>query len=95
MFCCIGYNRLRGELIEKTIEMGMNVPVLIHPSAYLSPSAMMKQGTIVEPKAIVNANTVVNEGCIVSVGSIVDHDVILERYYHVNAGAICKEGSVI
>lgn len=95
VFCCIGNNKLRGALIEKAIEMGMKVPTLIHPTAYISPSATIKHGTIVEPKAIVNANTVVNEGCIVSVGSIVDHDVILEKYCHVNAGAICKAGSIV
>jgi len=29
------------------------------------------------------------------VGAIVDHDVVVEQCAHVNAGAICKAGSII
>lgn len=95
IFCCIGNNKIRGELLEKASEMGLTIPVLIHPSAYISPTAVIKAGTIVEPKAMVNANAIINEGCIISIGSIVDHDVVVEKYCHVNAGAICKAGSHI
>ena len=35
------------------------------------------------------------KGSIISVGAIIDHDVCVEEYVHVNAGAICKAGSVI
>lgn len=95
VFCCIGNNRIRGELLEKVMTLGLTVPILIHPSAYISPSAKIKAGTIVEPKAVVNANSVIEEGCIISVGAIIDHDVRVEQYSHVNAGAICKAGSHI
>lgn len=95
VFCCIGNNKLRGELVEKAMKMGFTIPVLVHPTAYISPSAVIKLGTVVETKAIVNANSVVNEGCIISVGAIVDHDVKVGRFCHVNAGAICNAGSSI
>lgn len=95
VFCAIGNNSLRGELIEKSIEAGFAVPVLIHPTAYISPTAVIDVGTVIEPKAIVNTNAKIGMGCIISVGSIVDHDVVIDNYSHVNAGAICKAGSVI
>lgn len=95
VFCCIGNNKVRGELFEKAMTVGLTVPVLIHPSAYISPSAVIKAGTIVEPKAIVNTNSIIEKGCIISVGAIIDHDVRVEQYSHVNAGAICKAGSHI
>lgn len=91
----IGNNHLRRELLEKLQAYGYGIPILIHPTAYVSRSAKIGKGTVVEPKAIVNASSQVGEGCIISVGAIVDHDVILEDCVHVNAGAICKAGSVV
>lgn len=95
VFCGIGNNKIRKELIEKAEKCGYQIPVLIHPTAYISPSAILEKGTVVEPKAIINANSVVKKGSIISVGAIIDHDVCVEEYVHVNAGAICEAGSVI
>lgn len=94
-FVGIGSNVLRGKLLERLEYEGFIIPVLIHPSAYISKSVTIEKGTIVEPKAIVNANSKVGCGCIISVGAIVDHDVVLEDCVHVNAGAICKAGSFV
>ncbi len=94
-FVGIGNNAMRQRILEQLQRCGYHIPVLIHPTAYVSPSADIESGTIVEPKAIVNANSIVKEGCIISVGAIVDHDVILEPCVHVNAGAICKAGSKV
>ena len=94
-FVGIGNNQLRKEVLTKLQVYGYHIPVLVHSTAYISPSAKLSRGTIVEPKAIVNANSVVKEGCIISVGAIVDHDVVLEQCVHVNAGAICKAGSTV
>ena len=94
-FVGIGNNKFRGELLTRLNQEGFNIPVLIHPTAYVSKSAVIGKGTVVEPMAIVNANSKIGIGCIVSVGSIVDHDAILEDCVHVNAGAICKAGSFV
>lgn len=95
VFCGIGNNQIRKELIERAEKSGYQIPVLIHPTAYISPSAMIEKGTVVEPKAIINANSDIKKGSIISVGAIIDHDVCVEEYVHVNAGAICKAGSVV
>ena len=94
-FVGIGNNKFRGELLTRLEQEGFAIPVLIHPTAYVSKSAVISNGTVVEPMAIVNANSKIGIGCIISVGSIVDHDAILEDCVHVNAGAICKAGSVV
>lgn len=94
-FVGIGNNKFRGEILNRLEQEGFTIPVLIHPTAYISKSATIEKGTVVEPKAIVNANSKVGCGCIISVGSIVDHDVVLEGCVHVNAGAICKAGSFV
>lgn len=92
-FCGIGNNQFRKVILEKLAILGYEIPVLIHPSAYVSDTAVIGKGTVVEPKAIVNANTVVGSGCIISVGAIVDHNVTVGDCCHVNAGAICEAGS--
>ena len=94
-FVGIGNNEFRGELLNRLEQEGFAIPVLIHPSSYISKSATIEKGTVVEPKAIVNANSIIGVGCIISVGSIVDHDAVLEDCVHVNAGAICKAGSFV
>ena len=95
VFCCIGNNQFRKELLEKVERLEMKVPVLVHPTAHISPSAVVKAGTVVEPGAIINSNSVIEEGCIISPGAIVDHNVTIGKYCHINAGAICKAGAVI
>ena len=94
-FVGIGNNRFRGELLARLEKEGYDISVLVHPTAYISKSAVIGKGTVVEPMAIVNANSKIGIGCIISVGSIVDHDVVLEDCVHVNAGAICKAGSIV
>lgn len=86
-FVGIGNNRFRAELIGRLENEGYRVPVLIHPTAYVSRSAVIGKGTVIEPKAIVNANTMVVSGCIVQVGGIVDHDVILGDCVHISTRA--------
>lgn len=95
VFCGIGNNTVRKQLLDQAERLGFHIPVLIHTSAYISPSAVIEAGTVVEPKAIVNANTVIHRGCIISVGAIVDHDVVVNEFAHINAGAIVKAGAKI
>lgn len=94
-FVSIGNNELRSKLLSQLKEIGYDIPVLIHPTAYVSQSAVLGIGTVVEPKAIVNANTSIGEGCIISVGAIVDHNAEIGDFCHINAGAVVKAGTKI
>ena len=93
VFCGIGNNEIRKQLLEMAEKMGFAIPLLIHPSAYVSPTAKIEVGTVIEPKAIVNANAVIHRGCIISAGSIIDHDAVVGDFAHVNIGAIVKAGA--
>ena len=94
-FCGIGNNDVRKNTLDQIKKSGLSIPVLIHPSAYISATALVEEGTVIEPKAIVNTNSIIHKGCIISVGSIVDHDVEVGEFSHVNAGAIVKAGARI
>lgn len=94
-FVGVGNNKLKDKLLVKIKEIGYSVPVLIHPSAYVSRTCEVREGSIIQPKAIVNAHSIIGEGGIISVGSIVDHDVTVGKYCHINSGAIVKAGAEI
>lgn len=94
-FCGIGNNHLRDRIIRKLLDVGYQVPTLIHPAAYVSPSAKIHAGVVVEPMAIVNTRSVLETGAIISAGSIVDHNVHVGRCAHVDAGAIVKSGGQV
>lgn len=91
-FVSIGNNHLRNELLHKLKKMEYEIPVLIHPSAYVSKTCKIENGTLIGPKAIVSTNTYIGAGSIISAGAIIDHDVILETCVHIDVGAIVKAG---
>lgn len=95
LFCAIGNNGLRYQFLQQAKGHGYVIPVLIHPTAYVSPSAEIGDGTVIEPNAVVNANSQVGVGGIISVGAIVDHDTTIGTCVHVNAGAIVKAGAKV
>ena len=74
MFCGIGNNTVRMKLQDQAEELSYSIPVLIHPTAYISLRAVIETGTVIELKVIVNVNSVIHGGCIISVRAIVDHD---------------------
>lgn len=94
-FIGIGNNELRQNMLKRLKQAGYHIPMLVHPTAYVSKTAKIGAGTVVEPKAIVNTETVIGMGCIISVGAIVDHNVVLKDCVHVNAGAIVNAGAVV
>lgn len=94
-FVGIGNNSFRAEILMRLEQIGYQIPVLIHPTAYVSKTATIGKGTLIEPRAIVNTHSQIGEGTIVSVGAIVDHDTAIGVCAHVNAGAIVKAGGSI
>ncbi|NLB80515.1 MAG: PglB [Clostridiaceae bacterium] len=88
-------NELRFKWGEKLRESGFTIPVLIHPSSYISPSASVYPGTIVMAHATINANTVIERYCIIGLGTIVDHDTFIAYACHLDCGSIVKSHCVV
>lgn len=90
MFPAFGNNEVRKKWFEKLQQEKINIPSIIHNSAYISPTVKMETGVAVLPKAVINTNTTVKQGCIVNCGAVIDHDCVLEKFVHICIGAMIK-----
>ena len=79
----------------KVIEEKYNIPVIVHPKAYISPSAVIDHGTIVEPFAVVHTSVKVGFGCIISAGAIINHNSVLEDGVHCDCGSVIPARTVV
>ena len=66
---------------------GYILPVLIHPTAWVSPSARIGPASVVFSQAAVQAHACVGTGAILNTGCSVDHDSQLFDAVHVCPGA--------
>ncbi|MDD5717853.1 MAG: acetyltransferase [Sulfuricurvum sp.] len=83
----IGNNHIRFEIAQKIGEYGHQLPILIHPSAIVSPSARIASGTVVMPLSVINADAIIGAGVIVNSGAVIEHDCIIEDYAHISPNA--------
>lgn len=72
-----------------------NSPVIIAPSAIVSPSATLGGGTAVFHRAVVNAGASVGRHCVINTGAIVEHCCSVGDNVFIGPGAImCGEVSI-
>ena len=90
MYPAFGNNEVRMAWLRRFEEHGIRVPVIVHPSAYVSPLATLYSGVTVLPKAVINTGTVVENGTIINIGVLIDHDCVIEAGCHLAPGAIIK-----
>ena len=89
----IGNAVLRLELLEKLEQCSYHIPVLIHPTAYVSPSADIAAGSFIEPHTVIHTKVVIGKGCIISAGTIVNHNSKIGSGCHLNCGTIVASNS--
>lgn len=78
----------RARIFVQLVKIGFKLPVIISPSAYVSPHAEIGIGTIIMHGAIVNAGAKVGENCIINTRALIEHDVKVGNQCHVSTGAI-------
>ncbi|HWR45830.1 acetyltransferase [Sporomusa sp.] len=83
----IGDNLTRAKLLYQVKQFGYRLPVIVHPSAYISKSAELGEGTVVFAQAAVNARAKIGCGSIINTGATVDHDCELAQGVHISPGA--------
>lgn len=94
-FVALGNSDLRKQWMVKLYSLGYNLPVLVHPDAYISSSSVIESGSVVMQGAVIQCGAKLGKGCIVSSNAIVDHDATVGEYCHINAGAIIASFCVV
>lgn len=78
----------RMRLYQQATKLGLQLPVIIAPSAHVSRHANIGAGTIVMHGAIVNAGATVGNNCIINTRALIEHDATVEDHCHISTGAI-------
>ena len=91
----IGSNIVRETVLSELLIQNLNVPNLIHPTAYVSSTATIGTGTVIFAQAAVNVDAQIGMGCIINTSASVDHDCILGDFCHISPGAHLAGGTKI
>lgn len=82
----------RMELYQLLLELGVNLPIIVSPFAYVSKHASIGKGTIIMHMAQVNANAFIGNNCIINSKALIEHDAKIEDHCHISTGAIINGG---
>jgi len=82
----VGDSTMRLGWLSMLTSHGFEIPSLVHPTAWISPSADLGKGTVVMANATVQADSRFGSGCIINTGASVDHDCSLADGVHVCPG---------
>ncbi len=82
----VGDNPLRVRLLRQFAGSGFGLPVIIHPTAFVSKGAVLEAGSVIFAQAAVNTGAKIGIGSIINTGATVDHDCVLGDGVHISPG---------
>ena len=83
----IGNPALRRELTERLLDLGYEVPVLVHPRGWVSPTATVAPGCVVEASSVINAYVALGTATLVCAGAVVNHNAVVGPYCQIDCNA--------
>ena len=83
----IGHSAIRLHWIQQLQEAGYQLPVLMHPTAWVSSSARLGPASVAFAQAVVQAQASIGTGAILNTGCSVDHDAHLADGVHLCPGS--------
>ncbi len=86
----LGNNDNRKKYHEELQRYNYNIPILIHPTAYVSPDAQLSPGCIIRTRAVVSRYAKLGNGVIVNIGAIIDHHCEIGAFSMVLPGAVVR-----
>lgn len=84
----------RAAIRRALLDLGFQLPALVHPRAVVSPGAILSPGVQVMAGAIVNPGARIGAGCVINTGAIIEHDCELGPDAFAGPGAVVG-GAVI
>ena len=82
----IGHAATRLHWQQQLFAAGYELPVLIHPSACVTPSAQIGPGSVLFAQVVVQAQARIGAGAILNTSCSIDHDVQLADGVHICPG---------
>ena len=97
VFCAagVGNGASRKEIFEKTKDMVLGFPAIIHPAAKISRHSGAGSGSIICAGCIITVNVKIRDFVIVNLGCTIGHDAILDDYTTVAPGVHISGNAVI
>lgn len=86
-FVAIGNAEIRLNLINLLKKEGYHIPIIKHPSSYVSKFSKVGEGTVFLANSTLQANSTIGKGCILNTCSNVDHDSKISEGVHICPGA--------
>lgn len=86
----LGNNNTRMKYHQILKDCGYNIPILIHPTAYVSPTAEIAPGCVIRAKVVVSRDVKLGEATILNVGALIDHHVEIGYGCHILMGAVVR-----
>ena len=84
----VGDRELRMRWLSELGAAGFVLPVLIHPTAVVSPSAQIGYGSIVDARAAIGSGVRIGAGSVIASGATVDRGVVLPEGSMVRCGQV-------
>lgn len=91
----MGNNENRKRLHQELKLHDYNIPILIHPTAYISPDAVLSPGCIIRTHAVVSRYVKLGEGVVVNIGALIDHHCEIGAFSHIMMGAVIRGNAKI
>lgn len=76
-------------------ELNFNIPVLIHPTAYVSPDAKLAPGCIVRTFAVIGRYAELGKATILNIGAKVDHHCIIGEGSHLLPNSVVRGSKTV
>jgi sugar O-acyltransferase (sialic acid O-acetyltransferase NeuD family) len=83
-----GDNAMRRRAHEAAAAAGLELPVLVHPTAMVDPAAALGEGAFVGPRALIVCGARLARGALINSGAVVEHDCEIGEFAAVYSGAV-------
>lgn len=89
----IGNNELRETILKLIEALGLALPNIVHPNAFVSPRAILGKGCVVMANAVIGSEARLGDGVIINAGAIVDHHAAVDDFGHLGVNASMAGGT--